>query len=210
LTEKLYITASCSIASNIVVKDNKVLFENKGIAVQPFLVSIYQHFTINYPRFYKMDNLGKLGWLAAEILLEHSFDKTAYRPEDIGLVMANRNSSLDTDIKYYETVKTIASPALFVYTLPNIVMGEICIRHNFKGENDFFIFDSFNAGFIQQYVTHLFATGALEACICGWVEIMDTNYQAIVFLIEKKGNATTKLFTEENIHHIYQDNTWIN
>jgi hypothetical protein len=204
LTENLYITASCSIVNNVVVKDNKVLFENKGIAVQPFLVSIYQHFAINYPRFYKMDNLGKLGWLAAEILLENSFNKAGYLPEDTGLVLANKSSSLDTDIKYYETVKTIASPALFVYTLPNIVMGEICIRHNFKGENDFFIFDSFNAGFIQQYVTHLFVTGALEACICGWVEIMDTNYQASLYLVEKKGNSNTTLFTEENIHHIYQ------
>jgi hypothetical protein len=83
-------------------------------------------------------------------------------------------------------------------------MGEICIRHNLKGENDFFIFDSFNAGFIQQYVSHLFLTGALEACICGWVEIMDNDYQASLYLVEKKKNDTSILFTEENIHHIYQ------
>jgi len=204
LTENLYITASCSIASNVVVKDNKILFENKGIAVQPFLVSVYGHFAFNYPRFYKMDNLAKLGWLAAEILLENSFDKTQYQPEDTGLVLANRNSSLDTDIKYYETVKTMASPALFVYTLPNIVLGEICIRHNFKGENDFFIFEDFNAGFIQQYVEHLFVTGALDACICGWVEIIDNEYHASVYLVERKGNAGAKPFTEENINHIYQ------
>jgi hypothetical protein len=151
-----------------------------------------------------MDNLGKLGWLAAEILLENSFDKTVYQPEDIGLVLCNRSSSLDTDIKYYDTVKTIASPALFVYTLPNIVMGEICIRHIFKGENDFFIFENFNAGFIQQYVSNLFDTGVLEACICGWVEIIDNEYQATLYLIEKKGKAHTKLFTEENIYQIYQ------
>ena len=151
-----------------------------------------------------MDNLCKLGWLATEILLNNSFDKTMYQPEDIGLVLSNSSSSLDTDIKYYETVKTMASPALFVYTLPNIVMGEICIRHNFKGENDFFIFDGFNAGFMQQYVSHLFATGALEACICGWVEVLDNNYHTVLYLVEKKESDSKTVFSEQNIHQIYQ------
>ena len=205
MTDNLYITASCSIVNNLVIKNSQLLFENKEAAVQAFLVSVYQHFAINYPRFYKMDNLGKLGWLGAEILLEGSFDKNRYQPEDIGIVLSNKSSSLDTDIKYYETVKTIASPALFVYTLPNIVMGEICIRHNFKGENDFFIFEQFNAGFIQKYVSHLFETGALHACICGWVEIIDNGYKANLFLIEKKRTANPVDFTEENITHIYQN-----
>ena len=151
-----------------------------------------------------MDGLSKLGWLAAEILLDKSFSKQEYQPEDTGLVLSNRNSSLDTDIKYYETVKTMASPALFVYTLPNIVMGEICIRHNFKGENDFFIFEGFNAGFLQDNVSWLFKTGALKACICGWVEILDNDYHACLYLVEKKKNNQAILFTEENIHHIYQ------
>ena len=87
--------------------------------------------------------------------MKDSFPEKVYKPEDIGVVLANANSSLDTDIKYFETVKDIASPALFVYTLPNIVIGEICIRHNFKGENAFFIFEEFDAGFIQQYVSNL-------------------------------------------------------
>jgi hypothetical protein len=204
LTEPLYITASCSIAANVVAKDNKILFSNKEIAVQPFLVAVYEHFTFNYPRFYKMDNLCKLGWLTVEILLDQSFDKTRYQPDDVGLLIANRSSSLDTDIRYFETVKTMASPALFVYTLPNIVLGEICIRHHFKGENDFFIFDHFDAGFMQYYTAHLFATGALQAGICGWIEMIDKDFKACLWLVEKKSSPGAVLFTEENIHHIYQ------
>ncbi|MEO6316902.1 MAG: hypothetical protein ABIU63_11570 [Chitinophagaceae bacterium] len=204
LTDTLYITGSCSIVDNLVIKNGAVLFENRGLAAQPFLVAAYQHFAINYPRFYKMDSLAKLGWLATEILLQTGFDKTTYLPEDIGLVFCNRNSSLDADIRYYETVKTIASPALFVYTLPNIVMGEICIRNNFKGENDFFIFEHFDAGFIQEYVSHLFGTGILQACICGWVEIIDNAYHAALYLVEKTGTAINATFTAENIYNIYQ------
>ena len=150
-----------------------------------FLLSVYHHFGINYPKFYKMDNLSKLGWLATEVLLKDSFEKERYKPEDIGVVLANANSSLDTDIKYYETVKDIASPALFVYTLPNIVIGEICIRHNFKGENAFFIFEEFDAGFIEQYVSNLINNNILQACICGWVELLGEQYKTVLFLVEK-------------------------
>jgi hypothetical protein len=202
--ENVYINASCSIVNNLILKDTRLVFERTGISARDFLLAAYQHGKFNYPKFYKMDNLAKLGWLAAEILLENSFDKTAYQPEDIGLLCCNRNSSLDNDIKYYDTVKTMASPALFVYTLPNIVMGEICIRHQFKGENDFFIFDAFNPAFIRSYTTHLFATGALKACICGWIEFFDNDYRACLYLAEQKKTDGSVLFTEENIEHIYQ------
>ena len=169
-----------------------------------FLTAVYEFTAASYPRFYKMDNLCKLGWLATEILLGGTFNAEAYAQEEIGLVLSNRSSSLDTDIKYYDTVKTMASPALFVYTLPNIVMGEICIRHQFKGENDFFIFEDFNAAFIHDYVAHLFTSGALKACICGWVELLDNDYRACLYLVETRENSGALPFTIENINQIYQ------
>jgi hypothetical protein len=200
-----YITASCSISNNAVYKNGMPLFENRETALTDFLLSVYQHFGIKYPKFYKMDNLSKLGWLAAEILLKDSFDASSYKPEDIGLILANANSSLDTDIRYYETTREIASPALFVYTLPNIVTGEISIRHQFKGENAFFIAEQFDAGFIGQYVNDLFNNNSLQACICGWVELLGEDYKAVLLLAEKKeeGKATIH-FTTENILKIYQ------
>jgi hypothetical protein len=204
LPNENYITASCTIANNVVLKNNTLLFENKGAGAQAFLLSVYEYFRFNYPRFYKMDNLSKLGWLTAELLLDAGFQSEEYDPDGIGLVLTNKNSSLDTDIKYFETVKTFASPALFVYTLPNIVMGEICIRHQLKGENAFFIFDSFKPAFMQQYVHHLLETGAMQACICGWVEIMENDYKAVLYLAEKKTGNIVVPFTEENINHIYQ------
>jgi hypothetical protein len=70
-------------------------------------------------------------------------------PYATGIVLSNSNASLDADIKYYDSVANIPSPALFVYTLPNIVIGEISIKHSFKGENAFFIFDSFDARFYR-------------------------------------------------------------
>ena len=168
-----------------------------------WLLSIYQHFKFNYPKFYKMDNLSKTGWLAAEVLMtERSI--LNYKAEDIGIVLANKNSSLDTDIKYFETVKTVPSPALFVYTLPNIVLGEISIRHHLKGENALFIFEKFEAGFIQQYVQTLFNTNAVQACICGWLDFFAPNCEAVICLVENASENSSPAFTEKNINNLYQ------
>ncbi len=205
---KPYISASCVISDRVVYKNNIAVFENKEAGLADFLLSVYRHFDIKYPKFYKMDNLSKLGWLAAEVLLKDGFDANMYPPEKVGLILANANSSLDTDIKYFETTKDIASPALFVYTLPNIMTGEICIRHNFKGENAFFVFEKFDAGFMQQYVNNLLINDTLQACICGWVELLGDQYKAILMLVEKneQGGVTanqSNIFTTENIIKTY-------
>src|SRR5580693_3164915 len=181
-----YITASCVIRDNRIYMQGGIVWEQPRGGPADFLLACYQHFGFQYPKFYKMDQLSKLGWLAAELLLSDGLDLTDYRPEDIAVVLSNANSSLDTDYKYFATVTEIPSPALFVYTLPNIVIGEICIRHKFKGENAFFIFDSFDAGFTETYVRDLMMTGNARACICGWVEVLGDSYAAALFLIEKK------------------------
>ncbi len=199
-----YITSSCVISNNNVFKNEEPVFENKGTGVSEFLLNTYQHFNLKYPKFYKMDNLSKLGWLATEILLKERSLSAEYKPKETGVVLANASSSLDTDIKYYETARNIASPALFVYTLPNIVIGEICIRHQFKGEQAFFITEEFDAGFIEQYVGNLINNNILQSCICGWVELMDSHYKTVLFLVEKKQSGNGKIFTKENINKIYE------
>ena len=199
-----YITTNCVISKNVVYKNEQNVFEDAGTILPDFLVAAYRYFDLQYPKFHKMDNLSKLGWLANEVLLQYSFDKEKYTPEDIGIVLSNANSSLDTDIKYYETAKTIASPAQFVYTLPNIVIGEISIRNHFKGENAFFIFEHFDAAFIQQYVSNLINNNILQCCICGWVDVLNDKYKASLFLIEKDKRADSVNFTVENLNKIYQ------
>ncbi len=199
-----YITASCIINNNIVYKDGLPVFAERELELPELLVAVYRHLELQYPKFHKMDNLSKLGWLANEILLQGSFDKNNYKPEEVGIVLSNAHASLDTDIKYYETTNTMASPALFVYTLPNIVIGEISIRHHFKGENAFFISEQFDAGFMEQYVSNLINNNILQCCICGWVDVLDKNYNATLFLIEKDKSANSVNFTKENLTKIHQ------
>jgi hypothetical protein len=201
-----HITASCTISNGIVSKNGLKVFENKNVALPGFLLSIYQHFHLNYPKYYKMDNLSKLGWLTSEILLRDSFNKDNYQPEETGIVLVNANSSLDNDIKYFETTNNIASPSLFVYTLPNIVIGEICIRNHFKGEHAFFVQEAFNAIFFEQQVNYLLNKNILKACICGWVDVLEQEYKAVLFLAEKEKGNRSILFSAENMDNVFRNN----
>jgi len=221
LPDDLYIVSSCSISKQVVLKDGKTAFADKPGSLSSFLLTAYYHFGIQYPKYLRMDNMSKLGLLATEVLLKDSFHPAAYRPEEVGVVLSNSSASLDTDLRYYDTVSQMASPSLFVYTLPNIVIGEICIRNNFKGENAFFIFDHFDAEFTRNYVTGLLNNGQLRFCICGWVEVLAEKYQAVLYLVEKKNSGAQAepsslpaevkdaaigsaiLFTTENILKIF-------
>jgi hypothetical protein len=168
-----------------VCKNGEQVFRAQLTDPSSFLLAVYQHFELNYPKFYKMDNLSKLGWLASEVLLKDGFDKSLYHPEQIGIVLTNANSSLDADVKYWESAQDMASPSLFVYTLPNIVIGEICIRNGFKGEDALYITPQFDAAFLHQQVSYLLDNHILKACICGWVDLVGDKYKAALFLVEK-------------------------
>ena len=203
MSAALYINASCVISNQVLYKDGEPVFQSSDLELPDFLLAAYQYFDISYPKFYKMDNLSKGGFLAAELMLK-GFEPDKYAPADRGIILANANASLDTDLKYYDTVQAIASPALFVYTLPNIVIGEISIRNNFKGENAFFVFNRFDATFMHQYVTNLFDNDLLQVCICGWTEVLDNQYKTVLLLIEKEKAGQAGLFTIENFNKIYQ------
>ena len=203
MSKEKYIIASCVISNDNVLKNDEKLFSSKVENIQPFLLSVYQFFKIDYSKFYKMDNLSKLGFLTSEILLKNE-DFSIYKPADTGIVFTNSNASLDADIRYFQSTKEVASPGLFVYTLPNIVMGEICIRNNFKGENAFFVFNEFNAQFLLQYVSDLIDRNVIKSCICGWVDVLEENYKAVLFLVGKNKHANALLFDEENMKRIFK------
>lgn len=196
-----YITGTCVITEGAVYKNEEKIFA--GDDKKSFLSSLYQHFNWQYPKYFKMDNLSRLGFAAAELLLQ-GWNAEAYRPEEIAVVLSNANSSLDTDYRYTETTKDIPSPSVFVYTLPNIVIGEICIRHRLKGENAFFLTTAFDPALLTRYVSHLLEAGIARACITGWVELLGDSFKAALFLIESAGASDAAPFTAENMDRIFK------
>lgn len=202
--QQAYITAYSSITKQSAGKNGNLVFNrDERMDAGDFFISLYKYLGADYPKFYKMDNLSKLGFLATEVLLSGRNLSESYSPEETGIVFSNANASLDADVHYMESVKNIPSPALFVYTLPNIVMGEISIRHGFKGENAFFVSENFDEAFMHFYVTDLFNRAALSCCICGWVECFRDNYKAVLWLVEKQFRNGALPFTIDQIHKSY-------
>jgi len=192
------------VTQNKIHKNGNLVFEHAG-SPEEFLNALYAHLALSYPKFHKMDLLCKLGFLTTELLLQDSGHSEKYGDTETGLVLCNKNSSLDVDLKYAQTIQKGASPALFVYTLPNIVIGEISIRHHFRGENAFFVFKQFNGNFIVEYVNCLFENKLIKNCLCGWVDILKEDYHATLFLIEPDGSQKNSIvFTPENLNQLNQ------
>ena len=152
----------------------------------PFAKKVYRHYGIDYPKFYKMSPLSKLGFLASELLLK-GVDISGTDPDKVSIIVANSSSSLQTDRIYQETIDSKPSPAIFVYTLPNIMIGEICIRNGFKGEGIFFIQERFDKGFIFDYAEIHLRSSPAGLSLVGWVDMdMEGGYLADLYLLKRK------------------------
>ncbi|MDP1622261.1 MAG: hypothetical protein Q8M08_07970 [Bacteroidales bacterium] len=212
------ITAYSHITENkVIVNDRLIFYQENIVNFADFVKIVYKQEMINYPRFYKMDAISKLGFLAVELVLK---EKTiaGYRPEAVGVIMSNSSSSLDTDIAHNETIKDrssyFPSPSVFVYTLPNIIIGEVCIKNKIKGENAFLISEAFNGKLLCDYADELFDNKRVEACLCGWVEVMGNNCNALVALVETADRSADSsgsgfkpmLFNAENMNFIMKRN----
>ena len=197
------ITRYCRIKDRTIVRQGEVLHEDHHGSLDDFLDNALTSLSISYPKFYKMDRLSKLGFLATEMLLKDVSLNERYQPQEVALVLSNAHASLDTDKRYFETLKTMASPALFVYTLTNIVMGEICIRHGIKGENAFFVSESFDSEQMSAYVGLVLAGPKTKACIAGWVDVMGEHHDVFLYLGEKQNNIGGLQHTAANLRQLY-------
>ncbi|MBN1157773.1 MAG: hypothetical protein JXA61_00185 [Bacteroidales bacterium] len=209
MKESLHISNYCLIRNSHLITGQDHFFAGKETAFPDFIKETYRHFNIGYPKFFKMDNLSKLGFLAAELLLKDRDLNLDYGKDGTGIILANASASLDTDRIYQASIADrsnyFPSPSVFVYTLPNIVMGEISIRHKLFGENAFFIKQTFDPVFMVEYVKHLFENQIVACCITGWVEMDSERYEAVLFLVEKTGplNNGIAIFDVRNVDDIY-------
>ena len=177
----------CEIKAGEIIRDGKVIYENKALPFPKFIKGAYKEFELNYPKFHKMDRLCKLAFVAANLLLKEG-QLDDYDPTDIGVIMVNSNSTLHTDSKYADSIKDrdnyFPSPAVFVYTLPNIMVGEICIKYKIKGESVFFVSNQFDKDMLLEYSQDMLDTGAAKICLMGWVDYTETDYHAVLYLVK--------------------------
>ena len=186
LKNKLNIQTWCSVQNGTIICNGKkiVAIENKQ-PFSEFAKQVYKNQQWEYPKFYKMDRLSKLTFMTAEILMD-SITIPSEEKEGLAVVLSNKSASLDTDRTYQDSINSIEdfypSPAVFVYTLPNIGMGEVCIRHKIQSENAFFVFDDFNPLFLKQYAESLISNDKARQVLCGWTEIDEKGYNSFLYL----------------------------
>ncbi len=177
----------CEIKNGKISLNGELLFEKDEVPFAKFIKSAYKHFELSYPKFHKMDRLCKLAFVAANLLLNNK-QLEGYAPEDIGVVMSNANSTLHTDSKHAKSIldkdNYFPSPAVFVYTLPNILVGEICIKYQIKGESVFFVSNEFNKDMLLEYSKDMITCGNAKICLMGWVDYTEQDYRAILYLIK--------------------------
>ncbi len=202
----LYISKYVIIRNNKVYVNGALLIDkqNEMLKFRQFAKSVYSFYNVKYPKYFKMDNHCKLGFLGTEILLQ-DFSLYKYKPDQIGIILSNSESSLYTDREYQKSINNIPSPALFVYTLPNILLGEVCIRNKIMGENIFFINEKFDASAIMNNLDLLFSYTDTCLCITGWVNFADPdNYDSVVYLVRnEKGDDDLLECNVGNLNNIY-------
>lgn len=203
----LYISSYCLIREQkVIVNDQLRFYKENFVNFADFIKSFFKQEGIVYPKFYKMDNLSKLGFLSAEMVLGTSVTNNNNQALS-GVVLANSSASLDTDILHQESIKDrsryFPSPSVFVYTLPNIVIGEICIRHKMKGENVFLISETFETEILVNYVNELIQNKRIPNCLCGWVELMGDKYEALMCMVGQE--TSSRKFSSLTLKEIFEN-----
>ena len=165
------------IKDNRIISSEGLLFKTEDkLESAKFMSQAYKFFGINYSKFFKMDGLSKAGFIAAELLSEK-----IQLEKNTGLIFSNSSSSLDTDLRFQESMQNFASPSVFVYTLPNIVLGEISIRHSIQSENAFFITENFDPELILDYAEIHLKNLACKNVLCGWLNLHNNEYDVFLW-----------------------------
>lgn len=189
-------THTIRITPEEVILDQRKLWERKeelgeqeGQEHHSLLTFLYKQMIGNYPKFYKMDGLSRLGFVASEILLNAEKGET---DKERAIIFFNHSSSIASDRNYKESINDkdnyFPSPSIFVYTLPNIVTGEIAIRNHFHGETSFFILPDKDERMMEEILQASCRDAQSKSFLTGWIDYEDERHFEADLKIEKMRN----------------------
>lgn len=189
-------THTIRITPEEVILDQRKLWERKeelgkqeGQEHHFLLTSLYKQMIGNYPKFYKMDGLSRLGFVTSEILLNAEKGET---DKERAIIFFNHSSSIASDRNYKESINDkdnyFPSPSIFVYTLPNIVTGEIAIRNHFHGETSFFILPDKDERMMEEILQASCRDAQSKSFLTGWIDYEDERHFEADLKIKKMRN----------------------
>ena len=175
-----------TILTSITITPTSVILNGQTLPTaktgDALLTECYRNSHADYPKYFKMDPLCRLGFVASELLLQSVAEERFIAREDRAIVLASCRGCLHTDRHYESTIvpgdNYFPSPAVFVYTLPNIVTGEIAIRNKYLGETSMYLFEeSIDEDERIQLLQDLtFQDAATTSALIGWVDYQDSNH----------------------------------
>lgn len=189
-------THTIRITPEEVILDQRKLWERKeelgeqeGKEHHSLLTTLYKQMIGNYPKFYKMDGLSRLGFVTSEILLNAEKGET---DKERAIIFFNHSSSIASDRNYKESINDkdnyFPSPSIFVYTLPNIVTGEIAIRNHFHGETSFFILPDKDERMMEEILQASCRDTQSKSFLTGWIDYEDERHFEADLKIKKMRN----------------------
>jgi len=135
-----------------------------------------------------MDCLSKAGILAAEMVMRAVGQANEELKSDWGVVCFNSASSLDDDRTYQATIQDpenyFPSPSVFVYTLANIVAGEMAIKYKLRGETSFYVSEHFDKEKLKKSVSDVFTQTNAKHLLAGWVDYDNGHCNVQMFAFE--------------------------
>ena len=163
------------------------------------LTELYRNHIADWPKFFKMDTLCKAGFVTSELLIKelggHRLGSEEFT-HSRAIVLFGATSSFCADRNYQETIQNkdnyYPSPALFVYTLPNIVTGEIAIRNHWRGETSFYVTEAPDAAQMAFHLVCAFQDQVTDSILAGWVDSSrNDDFQAFMTVVRREDAADT-------------------
>ena len=175
----------------IIVDGERLDWESRG---KEMLTEVYKTKIGDYPKFYKMDMLSRLAFVASELLIGCEGQRSKGEGQlsiskDRAVVLFNHSSSIIADRQYVKSIDKddfFPSPAAFVYTLPNITTGEIALRNGFHGETSFYLLAERNEKLMQRVIKSTFIDHDIKSVIGGWIDCpSEDNFECEINIFDK-------------------------
>ena len=191
------------ISHDVKISPSEIALDGNDLPIEGYghelLINAYKQMKCCYPKFFKMDGLCRLGFIASELLLQQEGERCfnekgmiteEHACDDRAVILFNRYGSLCDDHEYQQTIESsnrfYPSPAIFVYTLPNIVTGEIAIRNRYYGETSFYVLPQHDDKVITRMVEDVLSEEKTNSVLYGWVDYEDhEHFEANLKIIKK-------------------------
>ena len=146
-----------------------VSMEARGSAL---VTEIFKKYLADGSRFFKMDLYSRLAYVGTTLLAKDALE--GVNPEDVALFIFTLNGSVLADRKHLSTFSNpdefYPSPAVFINTLPNVVLGEIAVRNNIKGGTTLVMLPDRDETTIDRILEASLSATRPSVMICGWVD----------------------------------------